>query len=67
MDLFQIVFRATIQSIVIGVWSLVILMLVVGSLGRLIGFVWRCFHPVRAIVCQTSDDEVIDAEWVREV
>ena len=67
MDIFQVIFRATIQSIVIGVWSLVILMLLVGILGRLIGFAWRWFHPARAIVPITSDDDVIDAEWVREV
>ena len=67
MDIFHIVFRATIQSIVIGVWGLVLLMLLVGSLGRLIGFAWRCFHPARAIVPIMSDDEVVDAEWVREL
>ena len=67
MDIFHIVFRATIQSIVIGVWSLVLLMLLVGSLGRLIGFAWRCFRPARAIIPIASDDEVVDAEWVREL
>ena len=67
MHIFQVIFRATIQSIVIGVWSLVILLLIVGSLGRLIGFAWRCFHPARAIVPIMSDDEVVDAEWVREL
>jgi hypothetical protein len=67
MDIFQTIFRSTIQSIVIGVWGLVLLMLVVGSLGRLIGFVWRCFHPARAMVLIRDNDEVVDAEWVREL
>ena len=67
MDIFHIVFRATIQSIVIGVWSLVLLTLLVGIVGRLIGFAWRFFHPARAIVPIMSDDEVVDAEWVREL
>ena len=67
MDIFQVIFRSTIQSIVIGVWSLVILMLLVGSLGRLIGFAWRFFHPAKAIIPIASDDEVVDAEWVREL
>ena len=67
MHIFQVIFRSTIQSIVIGVWSLVILMLLVGVIGRLIGFAWRYFHPARAIVPIMSDDEVVDAEWVREL
>ena len=67
MDIFQVIFRATIQSIVIGVWSLVLLMLLGGVIGRLIGFAWRFFHPARALAPIMSDDEVVDAEWVREL
>ena len=80
MDLFQVIFRSTIQSIVIGVWSLILLALLVGSVTRTIGFAWRLsqqvmmivparrlLHPVRTIVPIRSDDEVVDAEWVREI
>ena len=67
MDIFQVIFRSTIQSIVIGVWSLVLLTLLIGIVGRMIGFAWRCFHPARAIIPIASDDEVVDAEWVREL
>jgi hypothetical protein len=67
VNLFHIIFRNTIQSIVIGVWSLILLTLIIGSIGRTIGFAWRFFHPVRALVRVQNDDEVIDAEWVREI
>ena len=67
MNLFHIIFRNTIQSIVIGVWSLILLTLIIGSIGRTIGLAWRFLHPVRSLVRIQSDDEVIDAEWVREI
>ena len=67
MDFFHVLFRNTIQSIVIGVWSLVLLALVVGSIGRTIGLAWRFFHPVRALVPIRNNDDVVDAEWVREI
>jgi len=67
MDLFHVIFRHTIQSIVIGMWSLVLLALLVGLVGRMIYFVWAKLHSVRAIVRITGDDEVVDAEWVREI
>jgi hypothetical protein len=80
MDLFQVIFRSTIQSIVIGVWSLILLALLVGSVTRTIGFAWRLsqqvmmiaparrlLHPVRTLAPIRSDDEIVDAEWVREI
>ena len=66
MDLFHIIFRNTIQSIVIGVWSLILLTLIFGSIGRTIGLAWRFLHPVRSLV-RVQNNEVIDAEWVREI
>jgi hypothetical protein len=80
MELFQIIFRSTIQSIVIGVWSLILLALLVGSVTRTIGFAWRLsqqvmmiaparrlLHPARTLVPIRNDDEVIDAEWVHDI
>jgi len=67
MDLFQVIFRSTIQSIVIGIWSLLLLALLLGSVARAIGFTWRFLHPVRTLVPIRSDDEIVDAEWVREI
>jgi hypothetical protein len=67
MDLFHVLFRNTIQSVVIGVWSLVLLALIVGSIGRTLGLAWRFLHPARALVPIRNNDDVIDAEWVREI
>jgi len=67
MDLFHVLFRNTIQSVVIGVWSLVLLALIVGSIGRTIGIAWRFLHPVRALIPIRNNDNVVDAEWVREI
>ena len=67
MDLFHVLFRNTIQSVVIGVWSLVLLALIVGSIGRTIGLAWRFLHPARALVPIRNNADVIDAEWVREL
>jgi hypothetical protein len=67
MDLFHVLFRNTIQSVVIGVWSLVLLALIVGSIGRTLGLAWRFLHPARALVPVRNNDDVIDAEWVREI
>ena len=67
MDLFHVLFRNTIQSVVIGVWSLVLLALIVGSICRTIGLAWRFIHPVRALFQIRNNDHVIDAEWVREI
>ena len=67
MDIFHVLFRNTIQSVVIGVWSLVLLTLVVGSIGRTIGLAWRFLHPARALVPIRNNDDVVDADWVREI
>ncbi len=67
MDFFHVLFRNTIQSIVIGVWSLVLLALIVGSIGRTIGFAWRFLHPIRMLVPIRNNNDVVDAEWVREI
>ena len=67
MDLFHVLFRNTIQSVVIGVWSLVLLALIVGSIGRTIGLAWRFLHPVRVLVPIRNNDDFVDAEWVREI
>ena len=67
MELFQVIFRSTIQSIVIGVWSLILLALLVGGVTRIIAFAWRFLHPIRALVPIRNNDDVVDAEWVREI
>ena len=67
MELFQVIFRSTIHSIVIGVWGLILLALLVGGVTRIIGFAWRFFHPIWALAPIRSDDDVVDAEWVREI
>jgi hypothetical protein len=61
MDLFQVIFRFAIQSIVIGAWGMILL----SFAGWMVGFVWVKLHPSRAIVRVPPDEEVIDAEWVR--
>ena len=67
MELFQVIFRSTIQSIVIGVWGLILLALLVGGVTRIIGFAWCFLHPIRALVPIRNNDDVVDAEWVREI
>ena len=67
MEIFHIIFRNTIQSGVMGVWSLVLRALDIGSIGRTLGLAWRFLHPVRALVPIRNNDDVIDAEWVREI
>jgi hypothetical protein len=67
VNIFHIIFRNTIQSIVIGVWSLMLLTLIIVGIGRTIGLAWRFLHPVRSLVRVQSDDDTIDAEWVREI
>jgi hypothetical protein len=68
METFQFLFRTTIQSVVIGVWSLLLVLLLLGLVGRTLRWVWRRLHPVRALVRSSgSDDEVVEAEWVREL
>jgi hypothetical protein len=68
MEAFQFLFRTTIQSVVIGVWSLLLVLLLLGLVGRTLRWVWRGLHPVRALVrSSSSDDEVVEAEWVREL
>jgi len=67
MDIFHVLFRNTIQSVVIGVWSLILLALLVGGVTRIIGFAWRFLHPIRALVPIRNIDDVVDAEWVREI
>ena len=66
MHIFDVLLRAVIQSAVMIVWGLFALALIAGLIGRSIRFLWKKFHPVRAIV-HTPNDNVVDAEWVREM
>lgn len=63
MDIFDVLLRWLIQSVVMAVWGTFALALVAGLLGRVIRFLWMKFHPVRAIV-HIENHDVIDAEWV---
>jgi hypothetical protein len=66
MHIFDITLRFIIQSVVLIGWGVFALAFVTGLIGRIIRFVWMKFHPVTTIV-PIENDNVVDAEWVREV
>jgi hypothetical protein len=66
MHIFDVILRVVIQSAVMIVWGLFALAFITCLIGRSIRFLWIKFHPVRAIVYMSNDD-VVDAEWVREM
>ena len=66
MHIFDLMLRFIIQSVVLIVWGVFALALITGLIGRIIRFLWTKFHPVTAIV-PIENDNVVDAEWVREV
>ena len=66
MHIFDVILRSVIQSVVLIVWGLFALAFVAGLTWKIIHFLWMRLHPVRAIV-HNEKNNVIDAEWVREV
>ena len=66
MHIFDVILRSVIQSVVLIVWGLFALAFVAGRIWRIIRFLWMRLHPIRAIV-HNENNNVVDAEWVREV
>ena len=66
MNLLDVLLRGAIQAAVMGTWGLFGLALVAGLAGRAIRWIWVKTHPITAMV-HTPDDEVVDAEWVRNL
>jgi hypothetical protein len=66
MHILDILLRTVIQTAVMGVWGLFGLAFVAGLAGRVIRWIWMKTHPVTAVV-HIIQDEVVDAEWVREL
>ena len=66
MHLLDVLLRGAIQAAVMGTWGLFGLALVAGLAGRAIRWVWVKTHPITAVV-HVPDDEVVDAEWVRNL
>ena len=65
MHILDVLLREAIQTAVMGVWGLFGLALIAGLTGRAFRWFWMKTHPITAVV-HGSDDEVVDAEWVRE-
>ena len=65
MHILDILLRTVIQTAVMGVWGLFGLVFVAGLIGRAMRWIWIKTHPVTAVV-HIIQDEVVDAEWVRE-
>ena len=63
MHIFDILLRWLIQSVVMAVWGTLALALVAALVGRIVSFVWRKLHPVRAIL-HIENHDVIEGEWV---
>jgi hypothetical protein len=63
MHIFDVLLRGAIQTAVMGIWGLFGLAFIVGLIGRIVRWIWRKIHPVRAII-HLPNDEVVDAEWV---
>jgi hypothetical protein len=66
MNILDVLLRSAIQTAVLGVWGLFGLALVAGLIGRVLRWLWVKTHPVRAIV-HSPDNNVVDAEWLREL
>jgi len=65
MHILDVLLRGAIQAAVMGVWGLFGLAFIAGLMGRAFRWFWMKTHPITAVV-HVSDDEVVDAEWVRE-
>jgi len=65
MHILDVLLREAIQAAVMGVWGLFGLALIAGLTGRAFRWFWMKTHPITAVV-HGSDDDVVDAEWVRE-
>ena len=66
MHILDVLLRGAIQTAVMGVWGLFGLALIAGLTGRAFRWFWVKTHPITAVV-HLLDDEVVDAEWVREL
>ena len=66
MHILDILLRTVIQTAVMGVWGLFGLAFIIGLIGRAMRWIWIKTHPVTAVV-HIIQDEVVDAEWVREL
>jgi len=66
MHFLDVLLREAIQTAVMGVWGLFGLALIAGLTGRAFRWFWMKTHPITAVV-HLLDDEVVDAEWVREL
>ena len=65
MHILDVLLRGAIQTAVMGVWGLFGLALIAGLTGRAFRWFWMKTHPITAVV-HGSDDDVVDAEWVRD-
>ena len=66
MHILDVFLRGAIQAAVMGIWGLFGLALVAGLAGRTIRWVWVKNHPITAVI-HIPDDEVVDAEWLRDL
>ena len=66
MHILDVLLRGAIQTAVMAVWGLFGLAFIVGLAGRAFRWLWMKTHPITAVV-HLLDDEVVDAEWVREL
>jgi hypothetical protein len=66
MQLLDVLLRAVIQAAVMGVWGLFGLAFIASLTGRAIRWLWMKTHPVTMVV-HVPDDDVVDAEWVRDL
>ena len=66
MHIFDVILRFLIQAVVMTVWGIFSLAFVTALIGRTIRWLWVKTHPITAIV-HVPQDDVVDAEWVREL
>ncbi len=63
MHILDVFLRWLIQSVVMAVWGALALAFVAVLTGKIISFVWRKLHPIRAVV-HIENHDVIEGEWV---